>query len=79
MNLYWTEYINYTLNVNMYENYRATKDSKAEQLLYEIVFRSGRLVNAHDDNLLLETERKGKSIGILIPFTSEKCIKIFNF
>ena len=79
MNLDWTEYINHTLNVTMHENYGATKDPKADQPLYEIVFKTGRLVNTYDDGLLLETERKGENIGILIPFTSVKCVEIFNF
>jgi len=63
----------------MHENYGATKDPKGDQPLYEIVFRTGRLVNAYDDGLILETEREGESIDILIPFTSVKCVEIFNF
>jgi len=79
MNLDYKEYINHTLKVNMQENYGATIDPKADQPLYEIVFKTGRLVNACDQGLLLETEREGGSIGILIPFTSVKCVEIFNF
>jgi len=79
MNLDRTEYINHTLNITMHENYGATKDPKGDQPLYEIVFRTGRLVNAYDDGLILETEREGESIDILIPFTSVKCVEIFNF
>jgi hypothetical protein len=79
MNLDWKEYINPTLNVTMEENYGATIDPKADQPLYEIVFKTGRLVNACDQGLLLETEREGGSIGILIPFISVKCVEIFNF
>ncbi|HSW53647.1 MAG TPA: hypothetical protein VLH59_01040 [Ignavibacteriaceae bacterium] len=79
MNLDWKEYINHTLNFTMHENYGATKDPKADQPLYEIVFKTGRLLNAYDDGLILETEREGESIGILIPFTSVKCVEIFNF
>ena len=58
MNLDWNEYINRTLNVTMHENYGATKDPKEDQPLYEIVFKIGKLVNAFDDGLLLETERR---------------------
>ncbi len=79
MNLDWTEYINHTLNVTMHENYGVTKDYKADQALYEIVFKTGKLINAFDDGLLLETEREGQSIGIFIPYTSIKCVEIFDF
>ena len=79
MNLDRNEYINHTLNVTMRENYGATKDPKEDQPLYEIVFKTGRLVNAYNDGLLLEKEREGKSIGIFLPFTSVKCVDFFNF
>jgi len=79
MNLDWKEYINPTLNVTMLEDYGAMKDLKADQALDAIVFKIGRLVNSYDDGLLPETERVGESIGILIPFTSVKCVEIFNF
>ena len=75
----WTQYINYTLNVTMHENYGATKDPKEDQPLYEIVFKTGKLINAFDDGLLLETERENQSIGIFIPYSSIKCVEIFDF
>ena len=62
MNLDWTEYINHTLNVTMHENYGATKDPKEDQPLYEIVFKTGRLVNAYDDGLFLEWNEKGRTL-----------------
>jgi len=79
MNLDWTEYTNHTLDVTMHENHGAIKDPKANQPLYEIVFKTGRLVNAFDDGLLLETEREGQKIGIYVPFSSIKCVEIFDF
>lgn len=79
MNLDWKEYINHTLNVTMLENYCAIKDPKADQPLYEIVFKTGRLVNAFNDGLLLETEREEQKIGIYVPFSSIKCVEIFDF
>ena len=45
MKIDWSEYINQTLNVTLHENYGATKDPKTEQTLYEIVFKTGKLVN----------------------------------
>ncbi|GIK61016.1 MAG: hypothetical protein HND39_00975 [Ignavibacteriota bacterium] len=78
MKLDWTEYINYTLNVTMHENYGAVKDPQADQPLYEIVFKTGKLINVYDDGLLLETNREGENIGIFIPINSIKCVEIFN-
>ncbi len=34
MNMDWTEYVNQTLNVTLYENYGATNDPKTEKPLY---------------------------------------------
>jgi hypothetical protein len=79
MKLDWTEYINYTLNITLHENYGATKDPKTDQPLYEIVFKTGRLINAYDDGLLLETERENERVGIFVPYSSIKCVEIFNF
>jgi hypothetical protein len=79
MKMDWTEHINQTLNVTLYENYGAIKDPKTEQALYEIVFKTGKLVNAYDDGLLLETQREEQVIGIFIPHNSIKCVEIFDF
>ena len=79
MNLDWTEYINYTLNITLHENYGATKDPKTDQPLYEIVFKTGKLINAYDDGLLLEIQRENENVGIFVPYSSIKCVEIFNF
>jgi len=79
MNMDWSEHVNQTLNVTLYENYGATKDPKTEKALYEIVFKTGKLVNAHDDGLLLEAQREDQVIGIFIPYSSIKCVEIFDF
>ena len=75
----WTKYLNHTLNVTMHENYGAIKDLKNDQPLYEIVFKIGKLVGAFDEGLLLQAEREGQSIGIFIPYSSIKCVEIFDF
>ena len=48
MNMDWTEHVNQTLNVTLYENYGAIKDPKTDKPLYEIVFKTGKLVNASE-------------------------------
>ncbi len=79
MKIDWSEYINQTLNVTLHENYGATKDPKTEQALYEIVFKTGKLVNAYDDGILLEAQRDDQVVGIYIPHNSIKCVEIFDF
>ncbi|GBD88158.1 hypothetical protein BMS3Abin03_02093 [bacterium BMS3Abin03] len=78
MRIDWTEYLNQTLNVTMNENYGMTVDPKSEQPIYEIVFKTGRLVNAFDDGLLLEAEREGRLIKIFVPYDSIKCVEVFD-
>ncbi len=79
MNIDWSEYVNQTLNVTLHENYGATKDPKTDKALYEIVFKTGKLVNAYDDGLLLEAQREEELVGIFIPYGSIKCVEIFDF
>ena len=79
MKIEWSEYINQTLNVTLRENYGATKDPKTEQALYEIVFKTWKLVNAYDDGILLEAQREDQVVGIFIPYSSIKCVEIFDF
>ncbi len=75
----WASYIGQTLNVTMHENYGITSDPKTETPIYEIVFKSGKLIETHDDSILLETEREGTKVKIYIPLSSIKCVEIFNF
>ncbi len=79
MKIDWTEYINQTLNVTLHENYGATKDPKTEKPLYEIVFKTGKLISAYDDGILLEAQREDQVVGIFIPHSSIKCVEIFDF
>ena len=79
MNLDWTEYINHTLNITLHENYGVTEDPQSKQALFEIVFKTGRLINTFDDGLLLEAEREKERVGIFVPFNSIKCVEIFDF
>lgn len=78
MRIDWTEYLNQTINVTMTENYGMTVDPKAETPIYEIVFKTGRLVSAFDDGLLLEAKREGQMVRIFIPYASIKCVEIFD-
>jgi len=78
MKLDWKKYIGQTLNITMHENYGLTLDQKSDTTIYEIVFKTGKLVEPFDDGLLLETVREKEHIKIFVPYSSIKCVEIFN-
>ncbi|HSL90711.1 MAG TPA: hypothetical protein VK870_15515, partial [Ignavibacteriaceae bacterium] len=71
-------YVGMTLNVTMHENYGMTIVPGSKSPLYEIVFKSGKLIESFDDGLLLETEREKTVVLIFIPYQSIKCVEIFQ-
>ncbi len=77
MKLNWEEYLGKTLNITMHENY-GVQDVGSESPFYEIVFKTGKLVGAFDEALLLETIREQKTVKIFVPFSSIKCVEIFE-
>ena len=79
MTLDWTQFVGQTLNITMYENYGVVYGNKKDEhpTFYEIVFKTGKLIAAYDDGLLLEAVREGQIIKIYVPFTSIKCVEIF--
>ncbi|MCL5029943.1 MAG: hypothetical protein M1480_13100 [Bacteroidetes bacterium] len=79
MKLEWKQFVGQTLNVTMHENYGLTMDSKANTPIYEIVFKTGKLTGVFDEGIMLEAEREKELVKIFIPFSSIKCVEIFNF
>lgn len=79
MKLNWEEYLDKTLNITMHENYGMQSDPNTQTPMYEIVFKSGKLIGAYDDGLLLETQREKETVKIFVYFNSIKCVEIFNF
>ncbi len=79
MKMDWQKFVGKTLNITMHENYGLTLDPKSNNPIYEIVFKSGKLAEALDDGLLLETERENEQVRIFVPHNSIKCVEIFNF
>lgn len=77
MKLDWSEHIGKTLNITMHENYGMIYDIKSEAPLYEIVFKTGKLVAAYDEGLMLEAVRESKTVKIYVPYNSIKCVEIF--
>jgi hypothetical protein len=77
MKLNWNEYLGKTLNITMHENY-GVQDIGSESPFYEIVFKTGKLIGAFDEGLLLEAVREHKVIKIFVPYTSVKCVEIFE-
>lgn len=78
-NMNWNDYLGFTLNVIMNENYGMVRSKeKSTPDFFEIVFKSGKLVGTFADGLLLETNREGHIVKIFIPHSSIKCVEIFN-
>ena len=80
MKMDWQKVIGKTLNITMFENYGVvySKDSKNDHpTFYEIVFKTGKLIEAFDDALLLEAQREEVNYQIFVPFGSIKCVEIY--
>ncbi len=78
MRMDWQTHQGKTLYITMHENYGLTVDPKTNSPIFEIVFKSGKLIEVYDDALLLETERENQNVKIYIPFGSIKCVEIFD-
>jgi hypothetical protein len=78
MKMDWKIFEGKTLHITLYENYGLTIDPHSDTPIYEIVFKSGKLTDAYDDGLLLETVRENEQVRIFIPYQSIKCVEIFN-
>ncbi len=78
MKMEWNKFEGKTLHITLYENYGLTLDPHSDTPIYEIVFKSGKLMTAYDDGLLLETHRESEQVRIFVPYQSIKCVEIFN-
>ena len=74
----WHSHFGKTLHITMHENFGLAVDPKTNSPIFEIVFKSGKLIDVYDDALLLETTRENQTVKIFIPFNSIKCVEIFN-
>lgn len=74
----WRTQIGKTLHITMHENFGLAVDPKTNSPIFEIVFKTGKLSDVFDDALLLETTREDQKVKIFVPFTSVKCIEIFD-
>jgi len=79
MKMEWNSYIGQTLNITMYENYGVvnTSESREHPTFYEIVFKTGKLIQSFDEGLLLESSRDNREYQIYVPHSSIKCVEIF--
>ena len=79
MKLDWNQFEGKVLNITMNENYGVVygKEKSEHPAFYEIVFKTGKLVHATDDGLLLEASRDNQAFKIFVPYNSIKCIEIF--
>lgn len=79
MKMDWNSFKGKTLNITMNENYGVVYGSEKNDTptFYEIVFKTGTLLETYDEGLLLESNRDGKSYKIYVPYSSIKCVEIF--
>jgi hypothetical protein len=79
MKMEWGQFVGKTLNITMFENYGVVygKEKGEHPTFYEIVFKTGKLAQAFDEGLLLDTHRDDKTFQIFIPYGSIKCVEIF--
>ncbi|NWF89708.1 MAG: hypothetical protein HXY50_09645 [Ignavibacteriaceae bacterium] len=78
MKMDWRLHLNKTLYVTMHENFGLAFDPKANTPIFEIVFKSGKLVEVYEDALMLDTTRENQNVKIYIPLNSIKCVEIFD-
>lgn len=78
MKMNWDKFKGLMLNVTLHENYGLQEDRKSDQTLYEIVFKTGKLLDVFEDGLLLEAQRENMIVKIFIPHQSIKCVEIFD-
>ena len=79
MTIDWNKFVIQTLNVTLQENYGVVYGQKESDhpIFYEIVFKTGKLIAAYDDGLLLESSREEQQMKIFVPYRSIKCVEIF--
>jgi hypothetical protein len=79
MKLDWNQFLGKTLNITMFENYGVVygKEKGEHPTFYEIVFKTGKLVQSYDDGLLIESNREEKTFQVYVPYGSIKCVEIF--
>lgn len=80
MKMDWTKFIGKTLNITMLENYGVVygNEVKSEHsAFYEIVFKTGKLVEAFEDGLLVEAKRDEVTYQTFVPYSSIKCVDIY--
>ncbi len=78
MKLDWKEFTGKMINITMNESYGVVYNTSGDSPFYEIVFKTGKLIESYDDGLLLETQRESKTVKIFVPFSSVKCVDIYE-
>ena len=73
----WKQFIGKTVHVTMNENYGIVMDPKSDSPVYEIVFKSGTLIDVSEDGLLLESRKDAEQIKIFVFFKSNEMCRNF--
>jgi hypothetical protein len=78
MQMNWNQFIGKTVNVTMFENFGVVSPPNVDAPIYEIVFKTGALVAAYDDGLLLDVRRDGENVKIFISHKAIKCVEVYG-
>lgn len=78
MQMNWNQFIGKTVNITMFENFGAVSPQNVDAPIYEIVFKTGALIGAFDEGLLLEVRRDGEQIKTFVSHKAIKCVEIYS-
>ena len=79
MKIDWNEFVDRQINITMKENYGVVYSDKkdADPAFYEIVFKTGKLINVYDEGLMIEAVRDNQIYKSFVPYDSIKSVDIF--
>lgn len=78
MKMNWEKYIGFEVNIIMKEYYGVVHSQKMDEPFYEIVFKTGKLVEVYDEGLLISGVYENRVVESFVPFESIKCVDIFH-
>lgn len=74
MKMNWEKYLNFEMNVSLYENYGVVTSDSSDNPFYEVSYKAGTLIEANDFGLIIQSFYKDRKIDSVIPYSAIKCI-----
>ena len=81
MKMDWNQFVGKTINITLFENYGVvySRENSEQPAFYEIVFKTGTLLNAFDEGLMLESVRDNNlKYKVFVPYNVIKCVEVFD-